>query len=48
MTGMIIRIALCTLAASTRKALEDPIDGQADADALQAHRLAVLQAIWPR
>lgn len=44
--GVIVRIVLCMLAASaTRKALEDLAAGQADADAVRAHRLAVLRAI---
>lgn len=44
--SVIVRIVLCTLAASaTRKALEDLIGGQTDANALRAHRLAVLQAV---
>jgi hypothetical protein len=46
LTAVIIRITLCMLAASaTHKALEDLADGQADADALRAHRLAVLRAV---
>lgn len=46
LASVIIRIVLCVLAASaTRKALEDPVGGQAEADALRAHRLAVLRAI---
>ena len=41
-----VRTMLCILAAAaTRKALEDLDDGQADADALRAHRLAVLRAV---
>jgi len=44
--SVIIRIVLCMLAASaTRKALEELTGGQADADAIRAYRLAVLQAI---
>jgi len=43
---MIVRIVLCALAASaTRKALEDLAGEQADADAVRAHRLALLRAI---
>ncbi len=46
LAGVIIRIVLCVLAAAaTRKALEDPADGQGSSDALRAHRLAVLRAI---
>jgi hypothetical protein len=46
LASVIIRISLCMLAASaTRKALEDLAGGQADADALRAHRLAVLRAV---
>jgi hypothetical protein len=46
LASVIIRIVLCMLAASaTRKALEDLAGGHADADALRAHRLAVLRAI---
>ena len=46
LAGVIVRFVLCALAASaTRKALEDPVGGQADAPAIRAHRLAVLRAI---
>ena len=46
LASMVTRIVLCMLAASaTRKALEDLASEQADADALRAHRLAVLRAI---
>jgi ABC-type sulfate transport system permease subunit len=46
LVSMIIRIVLCALAASaTRKALQDFDSEQVDADALRAHRLAVLRAI---
>jgi hypothetical protein len=46
LTGVIIRIVLCVLAASAmRRALEDLPDGQTDAGAVRAHRLAVLRAI---
>ena len=46
LASVITRTVLCMLAVSaTRKALEDLADGQADADALRAHRLAVLRAI---
>ena len=49
LAGVIIRIVLCVLAAAaTRKALEDPADGQASSDALRAHRLAVCGPSWPR
>jgi hypothetical protein len=41
-----VPIMLCVLAAAaTRKALEDLDGGQADVDAVQAHRMAVLRAI---
>jgi predicted anti-sigma-YlaC factor YlaD len=46
LTSAIARIVLYALAAfAARKALEDPVDGQANANAIRAHRLAVLQAI---
>ena len=46
LASVIVRIVLCALAASaTRKALEDLAGGQADVDAILAHRLAVLRAI---
>lgn len=46
LASVITRIVLCMLAVSaTRKALEELAGGRADADALRAHRLAVLRAI---
>lgn len=46
LASVIIRMLLCVLAAAaTRKALEDPADGQGGSDALRAHRLAVLRTI---
>jgi hypothetical protein len=46
LASAIVRIMLCVLAAAaTRKALEDLDSGQADADAVRAHRIAVLRAV---
>lgn len=46
LASVIVRVVLCALAASaTRKALEDLAGGQADVDAIRAHRLAVLRVI---
>jgi len=43
---MITRLVLCVLAAAaTHRALEDQASGQTDADAIRAHRLAVMEAI---